>query len=385
MTTRFIDKSWNDAFGQAIRSTKHEVLLMAPFIQGPTVRALLGRKNLAIRVITRFSLTDFYEGVSSLDALEFLLQRGAEVKGIRHLHSKVYVFDGARAFVTSANLTQAALNTNHEFGADTDNTELVASAVGYFEGLWDRAGAVLTAKQLGDWKKTIREKHQQHHGRADRMRLPDYGTKLGFRPPPSRQLSRRRPRAKGAPQFFVKFFGEGDKRLAHDHPVLDEIDRSQCHWACTYPKNKRPRSVQDGAIMYMGRLVHSPNDTLIYGKAIGGAYRDGDDDASPADIAQRGWKEKWPHYIRVQEPEFVAGVLKNGVSLNELMDTFGSGAFASTERNAAAGSGNTNPRRAFRQQAAVELTPEAAKWLDRRLDRAFAQHGKVTDDELVYP
>jgi hypothetical protein len=48
--------------------------------------------------------------------------------------------------------------------------------------------------------------------------------------------------------------------------------------------------------------------------------------------------------------------MNNGVSLNELMDTLKAHSFAATQRNSAKGQGNTDPRKAYRQQAAVELT-----------------------------
>src|SRR5207249_9444952 len=45
---------------------------------------------------------------------------------------------------------------------------------------------------------------------------------------------------------------EGHLRASLDMAVLVEVERSGCHWACTYPKNKRPRQVEDGAVMFMG-------------------------------------------------------------------------------------------------------------------------------------
>ncbi len=54
-----------------------------------------------------------------------------------------------------------------------------------------------------------------------------------------------------------------------------------------------------------------------------------------------------------------------------------SDAFATTQRNAARGEGNTDPRRAYRQQPAVELTPQAKAWLNERLELAYAKYGKL--------
>ena len=107
------------------------------------------------------------------------------------------------------------------------------------------------------------------------------------------------------------------------------------------------------------------------------------DNASPEDIALRPWKEKWPRYIRVHHAEFVAGTMANGVSLNELMErSLGSDSFTPTQRNAARGAGNTDPRRAYMQQAAVELSSQGLLWLGERLQEAFAEHGKVPQDTL---
>ena len=135
--------------------------------------------------------------------------------------------------------------------------------------------------------------------------------------------------------------------------------------------------------MFMGRLVQKPNDTLIFGRAIGMQYVEGRDDATEAEIELRSWKAKWPRYIRVHNAEFVNGFLSDGVSLNELMEKFGPNSFASTKRHGLNGLGNTNPRSAFNQQPAVELTPEAMVWLNQRLDSCFERHGKISPDALA--
>lgn len=44
--------------------------------------------------------------------------------------------------------------------------------------------------------------------------------------------------------------------------------------------------------MFCARMVQNPNDSIIYGRAIGFAYVIDRDDATPADIALRNWKKK---------------------------------------------------------------------------------------------
>jgi hypothetical protein len=120
----------------------------------------------------------------------------------------------------------------------------------------------------------------------------------------------------------------------------------------------------------------------IFGRAIGMKHRPGRDDATDEDIALRGWKAKWPRYFRVHHAEFVAGTMSNGVSLNEMMAMLGPDSFRPTQRNAAQVSGNTDPRKAYRQQAAVELSDEGLLWLGERLQSAFDAHDKVPQDTL---
>src|SRR3954447_21157070 len=126
---------------------------------------------------------------------------------------------------------------------------------------------------------------------------------------------------------FVKFFGQGSNRSPRDRPVLDAVKTSGSHRICTYPRGRRPRAVRDGDVMFMGHLVSGPNDIRVYGRAVAMAYEEGRDDAIGEEIARRPWLERWPHFIRVREMEFVDGTLEDGVSLAELMDELGAYAF----------------------------------------------------------
>jgi hypothetical protein len=96
----------------------------------------------------------------------------------------------------------------------------------------------------------------------------------------------------------------------------------------------------------------------------------------------RPWKEHWPVYIRVQHPEFIAGRLGDGISLNALMDELGANAFFSTQENLHSGRGNTDPRRAYMRQPQVRLTAEAFSWLSGRFERALSVKGRIPVSEL---
>jgi hypothetical protein len=376
---QLIDSGWDKVIQEAVTADRSELRVVCPFIKVRAARRLLaGKCPGVIRVITRFHLGDMCDGVSDTEALRLLLKHGAKIRGVRNLHAKLYLFGDQRAIVTSANLTEAALLRNHEFGFVSNDSGIIERCREYFDAFWNRAGNDLDLARLEAWEKRIEGVRVGGSRPSTNAGLPDEGTDAGLGQPELIVT----PRVADAPQSFVKFFGEGHSRASLDMSVLEEVDGSDCHWACTYPKNKRPRQVEDGAVMFMGRLVENPNDIIIYGRAIGLRHVEGRDEASAEEIERRPWKKTWPIYVRVHHAEFVAGTLKNGVSLLALMGDLKSDSFIPTQRNARRGDGNTNPRTAFRQQAAVQLTNEAFAWLNHRLELAFARHGKLTPAEL---
>lgn len=126
----------------------------------------------------------------------------------------------------------------------------------------------------------------------------------------------------------------------------------------------------------MGHLVSGPNDIKVYGRAVARRYEEGRDDAGAEDVALRPWLERWPHFIRVHDLEFLDGTLGDAVSLNELMDELGPYAFGPTAENADRGSGNVDPRMSIRQAAAIRLAEAGTSWLSEELERAFREMGR---------
>lgn len=379
MSFRLVDLGWDKELDTAMQADCSHVRIVCPFIKKRSAERLLKYgKPKTLQVITRFNLADFSEGVSDIDALRLLLDNGAQIRGVRNLHAKLYLFGATRAIVTSANLTDAALFRNHEFGFVVEDASVISQCRQYFDNLWGRAGSDLSSKCLDDWDCKVTSHLVLGARHAPVSRLGDEGVDAGFPTDPIVL-----PTWFADPgQAFVKFFGESHRRANRSTLVLDQVQRSGCHWACTYPIGKRPRRVKNGALLFMGWLVKDPKDIIIFGRAIGLRYKPGRDDASAAELLQDDWRNKWPHYIRVHHAEFIADKLSHGVSLNDLMDALGSDAFASTQRNAAAGHGNIDPRNAYRQQAAVELSPQGIAWLNDRLEAAFVMHGKLAPSVL---
>ena len=373
MTIRLVDRGWRKELKSAVKVDKSELLIICPFVQLRAIEALLASQPANVKVITRFNLIDFASGVSDIAALRRLLGSNAKVRGVRNLHAKLYIFGNARTILTSANLTKAALRSNHEFGMVADDAQVIKGCRDYFNDLWKKAGQDLSTSQVNDWEATVSNHHASGGSPGKTDHLKDFGTDVGIGDPPSalQQTS-----LSEKPRAFVKLLGKSDNRMSLDTATIKELELGGCHWAVAY--KKRPRRVKDGDVIFMGRLTKSPNDVRVFGRAIAKEHKPGEDEASCAEIEQMEWKKEWPLYIRVHHPTFVAGAMENGVSLYKMMDELGANSFETTKRNARNGNGNTEPRRAYGQRPDVQLSEEGSRWLYERLQAAFEAHGTIS-------
>ena len=373
MNFQLLDSGWDRVLDAALKADHSQIRIVCPFIkERAAARFLRHGKPRSFQVITRFNLDCFDQGVSDVAALRYLMENGAQIRGIKNLHAKAYLIGKNRAIVTSANLTEQALVRNHEFGFDAEYPDIAADCHAYFDRLWGLAGMDLVLARIEEWEEKIAAAKSAAGPARRRPSLGDEGTDVGF----SRDSGEAPTLTNSSEHGFVKFFGKSSGRENRSLSIIEELRITGAHWACTYPMGRRPRSVRNGAVMFIGQLVKNDADIMIFGRGIGRQYRDGEDDASPADIKLRGWKKSWPHYIRVEGAEFIDGRLDDGVSLNQMMSELGALSFASTKRRKLAGE-NPNPRTAYMQKPAMELTPESMAWLNDRLQLQFSRVGKL--------
>jgi hypothetical protein len=386
---RLVDRDWRRELANLFQNDPTGFRIICPFVKQDPLWSIVGDSiPTDTRLITRFSLRDFSAGVSDIAAIGDVINAGGEVRGVQGLHAKVFIFGTGSAAVTSANLTRLGLHRNAEFGCISHLPDFVEACLAYFDDLWDRSEPSVSTGQLAMWAEEVTKFLLTAAPAGSRGALPDYGALIdrGEPPPPtfdSPASGERPPWVAEATRGHVKFFGLAEERISWSVPVVEEVEGSGSHWACTYPKNRRPRKVWDGDVMFLAAMVEHPDDYLIYGRALGMQYVDGRDDASPEDLAVRPWKADYPHYIRIHGAEFVAGQISNGVKLSSLMDALGANAFVSTRANLAAGAGNTNPRMALRQHPDVTLSSEGLAWLNEKFDSALAQHGRLPAEDLA--
>jgi hypothetical protein len=353
MSFRLVETGWDAEFASASSSLVHELRIITPFVQLNAVQGLVKKRLRSLALITRFNLDDLCTGVSSLEALGWLLKQGAEIRGIQNLHAKAYLFDDLCAIVTSANLTRAALVRNHELGFVATDAPLIVECRAYFGRLWG-LGRPLDAALFNQMQSAIDQARRIGGGVHSRTNLGDLGAKLGLPPAPALAIADF-PLGNGA---YVKFFGSSTRgdRAKRSKPTLQDVSDCGSHWACTYPGHRAPRRLEDGDTMFIARLVEEPDDILVYGRAVACQYDPARDVAPPEDIVRHPWKKNWPNYIRVHDAEFLAGTLANGTSLRKLAEELGESCFASTEERAAKGEAGINPLPTLGQKPDVRLS-----------------------------
>jgi hypothetical protein len=387
MSFEVVTRQWNDALMAAAKPGTY-LRIVCPFIQvGPVRRLLEAVGQASVDVITRFDLEAFARRVSDLDALDLLIRHGARVRGVRGVHAKLYLFGDGHVIGTSANLTNAGLSRNAEFGFRSDDASAVGGARTYWDSLWSAAGSDLELAQLDQWRAPV-VSAQAGGGRGPD--LPDYGVALPAAGAPGGDGERFRldePREQPSPfdhtrPAFIKFFGEGHERARRTWPTIDAVKSAGCHYACTYPKH--PWQQRPGDVLYMAHMVGDEDDIMIHGRAL--AVRQHDrtlDIASASERAVRPWKEKWPYYVRVHEAEFLRGTIGDGISLNQMFAQLGHSGFEPTRRNHASGKGNTNPRMSVRQQPGIQLATAGAEWLHDRFEHEIRRRGLLDRRDIA--
>lgn len=119
-----------DKFMNLVENTEKEIKLCAPFIKTSIVNDIYTykKRNVNITTITNVKLMSFYRKVLDIEVLSKILYSNGKVYNYPMLHAKIYIFDDNKLIVTSANLTEAGLKKNKEYGIISDDRILINTA-----------------------------------------------------------------------------------------------------------------------------------------------------------------------------------------------------------------------------------------------------------------
>ncbi|MCH8817397.1 MAG: phospholipase D family protein, partial [Chloroflexi bacterium] len=138
---RVIGSLWADDFREFIGSAKESLVLAAPFITAAPLRIV--QESLSVSRLGRLDILTNFAPISLISrscdpgalakfAIDVPPTRVFHLPG---LHAKVYVADGNRAIVTSANLTANAFYSNAEVGLLVTERHVVADLAAHLAGL----------------------------------------------------------------------------------------------------------------------------------------------------------------------------------------------------------------------------------------------------------
>lgn len=145
---KLLTKRWDADLAGLVAGARADVLVVSPFVTEAafTVFRPLRDRKVRCRLITRLNKADFWKRVSRIDVLRQLLGLGVEIRALKGLHAKAYLFDDA-GVVTSANLTGAGVGHNYEMGLSFKRSEC-AEPFEEAERLWASLKVDLTDARL---------------------------------------------------------------------------------------------------------------------------------------------------------------------------------------------------------------------------------------------
>jgi phosphatidylserine/phosphatidylglycerophosphate/cardiolipin synthase-like enzyme len=154
-TIQCLNRGWENAFSNLLRSAKKSVLICAPFVTRDGAEAVVEHLSEAVReqgscrIVTNLSPLNVLQHVTDPSALKFLVENvpSFTVWHLPKLHAKVYIADARIAIVTSANLTGGGLTHNYEYGVHIRNA-IVVRQIRNDITAYSELGACLTVAEL---------------------------------------------------------------------------------------------------------------------------------------------------------------------------------------------------------------------------------------------
>jgi hypothetical protein len=181
---------------------------------------------------------------------------------------------------------------------------------------------------------------------------------------------------------YLKFFGADNARVGRDYLVVDEISRAESHCVAGFSRKRKPTVFEPNDIMYLARMVKHPNDYVVFGKGIvADSFQLPRDQATPDDTLRIPFRKRWPYYLQLVDTVFINGNLHNGITIGSLIKVHGYNSFLRTQNWTNTGK---SIKRAFSNQAYVELTDEVANWLNGEFEFKLQENGGVDEEMLIH-
>jgi NgoFVII restriction endonuclease len=283
-----------------------EVILVSPFLMedfSPLRNAFAHVDHVTLVTTLRPHDNDQIQKVNSFLSLFDAVgdDRKLSIRIDNKLHGKVYIFKAAdgrllSALITSANLTNAGLNTNHEFGVEIADQELLRILESSVTD--STQGMILTRQQVLRMKKRVDAFLKKHPRRVTKGIALDFSD---FFPEDTRSH---------ATTFWLKPIGVTGSPIKEGEP----FDRETID---LYFSKKKPKAlgVDDIVVAYAVKFTK----ILAIFRVISPPSK-----STPAMIAAQSWKARWPWYVygRNLTPHYGRVWAQHNVTLRALQEEF---------------------------------------------------------------
>ena len=142
-----ISNSIGEGLKHLIDKAKNEFIIVSPYISSnPLINMIYNLNRIKLKILTRFSLEDFLRNSSDINIIDRLVENpNSEVRYYSNLHAKIYIADGQKAIITSANLTQNGMYGNLEYGVLIENN--LSDMLEDINNLWNKA-VIINNKEI---------------------------------------------------------------------------------------------------------------------------------------------------------------------------------------------------------------------------------------------
>lgn len=361
-----------DDMNELLNNTKENFRMICPFIgKNIAIRLsqIISQNKIKSTIITRFSRSDFYKRVSSLDGLLSLEESGCKIKAVRNLHTKLYLFDNDAMILGSSNFTNGGLVSNVELNIlIKDERSVINQGIAYFNEI-----NACISEEFFITKKMIQDEMKVLEPLMDDSSLQfmenfDRGQKIG---PKKRNdiieemFSIYSDTIDLEPTAWIKFEGYSDsKRTPNDDPISITLD-SNNYYRTYFPKKKKPTGFKDGDIIFIAKNSWDKNgepSPMIFGYGFTKKFKE-ENIVSNEEKEQNPVFKRWPYFINVENFRFIRTTLKDGISLLDLYKDIGSDTFPTSQKRT-----YEELKQIHKQKDKLRITEKAKDYLLQKLN-----------------
>jgi len=355
-----------------LKNVNQTFYVISPFIGINTSKALaqvINEKKIKATVITRFSRNDFYSNASSIEGLLILKEAGCNLKAVKKLHTKLYLFDNNAMILGSSNFTNGGLITNLELNIlFRDEKNIINQGIAYFNeiDIGIENEFFITKEMILEEMRFLKS---LPNGKKQMFPDFDYGKQFISKKNVDKIEELLTPQGlknNSSSTSWIKFEGFSDnRRTKNDEFIKIDINEDNCY-RTRFPK--KPIGYKNGDLIFIARNSWDKNGDktpIIYGYGITRKF----DEQNIMSLEEQEKDEnfkRWPYYIYVENFRFINTKLLDGISLLELYRNIGSNIYPGSKKR---GSSFTDLKRVHGQKDKLKITEEAKEYLLDELNK----------------